>query len=96
MVTLQSQIKVNLPLALKEYLESKAQKFGMPLASYVKHLILKDVENMEYPVFEMSKKSEKSLSDALRNKNKAAVINNKGELDKFFKNLWSLLNLAQT
>ena len=87
MVTQQAQIKINLPLALKDFLESKANKFGLPLAGYIKHLMLKDVEDMEYPTFELSEKSERALKRALKEKDKAVTINNKEELDKFFKNL---------
>lgn len=46
MITQQTQIKLNLPLALKDFLESKASKFGMPLAGYIKHLILQDVAEL--------------------------------------------------
>ena len=63
MITQQAQIKINLPLALKDFLASKAAKFDMPIASYVKHLILKDVENMEYPVFEASDKVNKAYKE---------------------------------
>ena len=87
MITQQAQIKLNLPLALKDYLESKAGKFGMPLAGYIKHLMLKDVEDMDYPTFELSDKSERALKKALKEKDKAITITSKEELDKFFKNL---------
>lgn len=87
MITQQTQIKINLPLALKEFLESKASRFGMPLAGYVKHLMLKDVEDMEYPIFELSNESEKALKTALKEEHKAATITGKKELDEFFKNL---------
>ncbi|MDP3973970.1 MAG: hypothetical protein Q8P92_04005 [Candidatus Daviesbacteria bacterium] len=87
MITQQAQIKLNLPLALKDYLESKADKFGMPLAGYIKHLMLKDVEDMDYPTFELSDKSERALKKALKEKDKAITITSKEELDKFFKNL---------
>lgn len=87
MVTPQSQIKINLPLALKEFAESKAQKFGMPLAGFIKHLILKDVEDMDYPVFEASDKTIKAYKKALKEKGKAITINSKEELEEFFKNL---------
>ncbi len=84
MVTQQTQIKLNLPVALKDYLESKAQKFGIPLAGYIKHLILKDVETMDYPVFEASDRTIKSYNQALKDKNKAVEVK---DIDKFFKNL---------
>ena len=84
MITPQAQIKINLPLALKEFLESKANKFGLPLASYVKHLILKDVEEMEYPIFEASDSTIKAYKKALREKDKAIVVE---DIDEYFKNL---------
>lgn len=84
MITQQAQIKLNLPLALKDFLESKASKFGMPLAVYVKHLILKEVEDMEYPVFEASEKTIKKAKEALKNKDKSIVVK---DVHEFFKNL---------
>lgn len=84
MITQQSQIKINLPVPLKEFLESKAQKFGMPLAGYVKHLILKDVEDLDYPVFEASDRTIQKAKEALKNKDKAIIVEN---VDEFFQNL---------
>lgn len=84
MITQQAQIKLNLPLALKDFLESKASKFGMPLAVYVKHLILKEVEDMEYPVFEASERTIKKAKEALKNKDKAIAVR---DIHEFFKNL---------
>ena len=84
MITQQAQIKVNLPLALKDYLESKARKFDMPLAGYIKHLILNDVSDLDFPIFQMSDRSEKKLKKALKERNKAIKVTNVSE---FFKNL---------
>lgn len=84
MITEQTQIKINLPVTLREFLESKASKFGLPLATYIKHLILKDVEDMEYPVFEASDRTIKKAEKALKNKDKSVVID---DIDKFFKKL---------
>ena len=84
MITQQTQIKVNLPSNLKDYLESKANKFGMPLAGYVKHLILKDVEDMDYPVFNASDRTINKASEALKNKDKSVLVE---DPDTFFKNL---------
>lgn len=86
MITQQAQIKINLPLALKEYLESKASRFGMPLAGYIKHLMLKDVENMQYPEFELSERSEKAYRRALKVQKKGKLIS-VDNIDEFFKNL---------
>lgn len=84
MITPQAQIKINLPFPLKEFLESKAGKFGMPLAGYIKHLILEDVADMEYPVFEASESTIKAYKKALKEKRQGREVK---DLDKFFKNL---------
>lgn len=87
MITQQTQIKLNLPLALKEFLESKAQRFGIPIAAYVKHLIIKDVEDMEYPTFEASDSTIKAFKKVMKEKDKAVNFRNVAELDKYLKNL---------
>jgi len=76
MITAQAQIKLNLPLALKDYLESKARKFDMPLAGYIKHLILKDVSDMDFPTFRISDTSEEKARIALAQKVKAKSVSN--------------------
>lgn len=87
MVTEQAQIKITLPLALKDFIESKAQKFGLPIAAYVKNLIVNDVKDMDYPVFEASDATIKAYKVAMKNKDKAVTIRNAKELHEFFKNL---------
>lgn len=84
MITQQAQIKLNLPLPLKDHLESKASKFGVTLAGYIKHLILKDVETVEYPVYQMSKRTEKKARETLKNIDKAIEVK---DVHKFFKKL---------
>lgn len=83
MITQQAQIKINLPVALKEFVESKAQRFGMPLATYIKHLILKEVEEMEYPVFSASKRTERAYRKALKDQKEGKLIK-VDNIDKFF------------
>lgn len=85
MITQQTQIKLNIPVDLKEFAESKAQKSGMPLEGYIKQLIVKDVGEMEYPVYELSERSEKALKEALRNRKKAIIV--KGDIKTFLENL---------
>lgn len=87
MITQQAQIKITLPLALKEFLESKALKFDLPIASYVRHLIIKDVEHMAYPEFEASDSTIKAYKKAMKEKDKAITIHSREELEQFFKNL---------
>lgn len=84
MITQQTQIKLNLPLVLKEYLESKASKFGTPLATYIRHLILKDIEDMDYPTYEASDKTIKAYKKAVKEETKAKEVK---DVDKFFENL---------
>ncbi len=84
MITQSTQIKITLPLALKEFLASKAAKYDMPIAGYVKHLIMKDVEEMDYPVFKASKKIEQEAEEALTDYDNAIEVSN---VDEYFKNL---------
>ncbi len=89
MITPQAQIKLNLPATLKDFLESKARRFGIPMSDYLKHLIIKDIEGEEYPVFKASEATEKAAEQALKDlKNgKAISINTQEDLKKFFKSL---------
>lgn len=86
MLTQQSQIKVNLPIQLKDYLESKAGKFGMPMAVYIKYLILRDVSEEGYPVFSVSEKTEKAYEQAQKEEKKDKLIK-LNDLNKFFENM---------
>ena len=52
------QVKVTLPAQLKEFVQSKANQYGLTLSTYIKHLVLDDVKNMGIPTFKMSEKTE--------------------------------------
>ena len=86
MNTAQSQIKVNIPLIMKEYLESKANKFGLPIAGYIRHLILKDIEDMDYPTYQASKETEKAYAKAIDEYNTGKIVK-VSDTDKFFEEL---------
>ena len=60
-----TQIKVTLPDELYLHLKSKAEKFGLNLASYVRHLVINDVKDVDVPVFRMSEKTEKIALKAI-------------------------------
>lgn len=81
-----TQIKINLSIQLKEFLESKAKKFGMPTASYIKHLILKDVEEIDYPVFEASEATIIAAKKAMKEYKDGKSIRVE-DIDKFFREL---------
>lgn len=87
MITPQTQIKLNLSVALKDFLESKARRFGIPMSDYLKHLILRDIEGEEYPVFEASDATIKATREALKNIDKAVTLKDQNDLKQFFKNL---------
>jgi len=65
------QLKINLSEELQSLLQSKASKFGVPLTQYVKHIIMKDVEDQEYPVFKASEETENAAKQALEDLDKA-------------------------
>lgn len=46
-------------------LQTKADSFGVPVTQYIKHLILKDVEDQAYPTFRMTKQTEQLVEEAL-------------------------------
>lgn len=81
MNTVQRQIKINIPVEMMDFLLSKAQKYGLPVTTYLKHLIIKDAEKMEYPIFEPSERTEKRYLAALRQENKAVRV--KGDVGRF-------------
>ena len=68
------QLKINLTVQLQELLASKAGKFGVPLTQYVKHVLMKDVEDTEYPVFKASEETEKAAREALEQLDKAVDV----------------------
>lgn len=84
MITQQTQVKLNLPNPLKEYLESKAGRFGLPLASYLRYLILKDVDGLEFPVYPASERTIKKARKALEDIKRSVLVK---DIDKFFKKL---------
>ena len=75
------QLKINLTPQLQDLLESKASKFGVPLTQYVKHVLMKDVENQDYPVFKASAETEQAAKQALDELNQAV------DAKDFFKQL---------
>ncbi len=82
----QIQLKISLSEQLSDRLESKAARLGVPVTQFVKHLILKEVENEEYPTFEMSASTEKRARKALKDygEGKAVIVD---DIYKFFKEL---------
>lgn len=60
-----TQVKITLPDELYMHLKSKAEKFDLNLASYIRHLVINDVKDIDIPIFKMSEKREKIALKAL-------------------------------
>lgn len=84
MKTQTTQLRVTLPVQLQGYLQTKAGKFGLSLSAYVRNLIINDVQDVEYPVFKASKKTEDSYKKAMSERDDAVEIDN---IDEFFDNI---------
>jgi len=84
--TLVTQVKITLPDELYLHIRSRADRFGLNLASYIRHLIIDDVKDVDIPIFKMSEKTEKVVSKALEDyKNgKTRMVDN---LDNYLSNL---------
>ena len=78
------QVKVTLPAQLQEFAQSKADKFGMTLSSYIKYLVLDDVKDVEYPIMKASKKTEDSYKKAMQERSEAIEVN---DVDDYFDSL---------
>ena len=81
MSTTQVQLKISLSEQLSELLASKAARIGVPVTQLVKHLIIKEVEDLEYPTFQMSESTQKRAQEALDQ------IDNAVDASDFFKRL---------
>lgn len=71
MSTTQVQLKISLSPELNNLLAAKAARFGIPVTQMVKHLIIRDVDDVDYPTYQMSKRSEKKTKEAMRQVGKA-------------------------
>ena len=80
------QIKVTLPEKLQELVQSKADLYGLTISTYIKHLVIDDVKDMEVPVFQMSKKTEDNGLQALEEYRDGKTIA-VDDVDEFFDNL---------
>lgn len=84
MQTTQVQLKVSLSEQLSDLLKGRAQRLGVPVTQLVKHIIIKEVENEEYPTFIASEKLEQISEKAMKEIDKSIEVK---DLDEFFKTL---------
>ena len=78
-----TQIKISLPLVLKNEVKKRADRWGMTLASYIKYLMVNKVEE-EYPTFEASDRVKKRVADSVSGKSKSIEVK---DLKDFFDKL---------
>jgi len=64
-----TQIRVTLPVRLQGYLQTKSSKYGLSLSAYIKNLIINDVQDVEYPVYEMSDQAISDYKEAKKAEN---------------------------
>lgn len=69
-----TQVKISLPGSCYDYASRKAGQLGIILSSYIKKLILNDVKNMDYPVYQASKMAEESYQKAVQEKNESTDV----------------------
>ena len=84
MNTTQIQIKLSLSEQLNELLKSKAARLGVPVTQFVKHLIMQEVKDEEYPTYQMSERTERLIKKAMKERDKAIEVT---DIHKFFKEL---------
>ncbi len=84
MNTTQVQLKLSLSQQLNALLQSKALRLGVPVTQFVKHLIVKEVEDEAYPTFQMSDRTVRKMKKAMKEINKSVVVK---DVHKFFKEL---------
>ncbi len=49
MVSKRVQIKVTVPIHIYNKILGKAKKLGLPVASYLRYLVIKDIEDLAFP-----------------------------------------------
>lgn len=74
MQTQTTQIRVTLPVQLQGYLQTKADKFGLGLSAYIKNLIIDDVKDVEYPIYQMSDQAISDLKKAKKAEKDGSLI----------------------
>ncbi len=84
MITTQVQIKVSLSEQLNDLLVSRAQRLGVPITQFIKHLIIKEVEQEQFPTFITSSRTEKKGEKALKEINQSMIVDN---VEEYFNRL---------
>ncbi len=84
MQTSQIQLKISLSEQLNKLLQARADELGVPVTQYVKHIIIKDVEEKVYPVYTVSQKTDEKAQKALKELGKSEEVE---DVADYFKKL---------
>jgi len=76
MNTGQIQLRLTLTDRLYEFLQAKAARLGLPVTQVVKHMIIKEAEKEEYPVFPASALAERKFEEAQTNLDNFIKVDN--------------------
>ena len=82
----QVQIRVSVSQQLGDLLKSKAQRLGVPLTQLVKHLLITEVKDEEYPTFQMSKRTEERTTQAMEDYNNGKAVE-VTDINEFFEKI---------
>ncbi|MDP4011664.1 MAG: hypothetical protein Q8P72_05570 [Candidatus Roizmanbacteria bacterium] len=61
-----SQLRITIPTQIQDLLYSKSDRYGLSMSAYVKNLIINDVKETGIHMFDMSSKTEKIATKALK------------------------------
>lgn len=81
-----TQVKVTLSDELYLHLRSRAERFGLNLAAYIRNLVINDVKDVDIPVFKMSERTERNGLKALREYEEGRTTKI-DDVDKYFDSL---------
>ncbi len=80
------QVKVTLPAQLQQFVQQKADIYGLTVATYIKHLVLVDVKDSNMQTFPMSEKTEQVALRALDD-HKLGKTHEIADVDEFLNSL---------
>ena len=60
------QVKLTLPKKIKDYYDSKAAEFDMQTSTFIKYLLIKNIEDESIPTYQASKYTEKYIANGLQ------------------------------
>jgi predicted DNA-binding protein len=84
-----TQIRITVPVKLKEFIDALADRYGMGTAAYIKHIVLAEIKRFEnLPVRKPSKSTLRAIKQGEKEYREGKMKKlNLDNIDEFFKNL---------